>query len=125
MKKQGISWPARKLGALAIALGLGASALALAQTPAGGDGKASAVATDLSRYKEEPVPGGALLVAAYGVMWGLLAGYVGRLVLRQSRTERELQAIHDRLDADSRGTARSVAGNEANRQRVPAATETP
>ncbi len=125
MKKHRIAKRWHKLAATAIAFGLTWSMLALAETPTAADGQAPAVATDLSRYKEEPIPGGTLLVVAYGVMWALLAGYVGRLVLRQSRIDRELQAIRDRLEADSRNPPRSVAGNEENTQRSPAVTEKP
>lgn len=65
----------------------GASGLSAPETP-----------RDLSRYKEEPVPGGALLVAAYGAIWLLVAGFVGRLAMRQSKLEGELRTLQDRLD---------------------------
>lgn len=57
-------------------------------------------ARDLSRYKEEAVPGGTLLVIAYLIMWALVGGYAVRIALRQSRTERELAALQERLDRD-------------------------
>lgn len=52
---------------------------------------------DLSRYKEEPVPGGALLVAAYAVLWLLVGVFVARVAFRQARLERDLRAMEDRL----------------------------
>ena len=59
---------------------------------------ADAPATALSRYKEEPVSGGLLLIVAYFVMWLALAAFVGRTALRQARLEAELKALEDRLD---------------------------
>jgi hypothetical protein len=56
------------------------------------------VAQDLSRYKEESVPGGKLMLIAYMVLWGLVGAYAIRTALRQSRTERDLAALQDRLD---------------------------
>lgn len=56
-------------------------------------------AQDLSRYKEEPVPGGALLVAAYMAMWAIAAGFVGWTLLRQQKAEAALRELEDRLDA--------------------------
>lgn len=75
--------------------------VAAADTPVAA--QASETPRDLSRYKEEPVPGGALLVVAYGVMWTLLAGFVARLLWQQSRLEAELRSLQDRLDATSGG----------------------
>ena len=59
---------------------------------------ADTASRDLSAFKEEPVPGGALLVVAYAVMWLLLAGLVGRLVVRQGQLEREIKALEQRLE---------------------------
>ncbi|MSP92920.1 MAG: CcmD family protein [Myxococcales bacterium] len=53
---------------------------------------------DLSAYKEEPVPGGALLVVAYAVVWVLVFVWIARLALRQTRLEREVHALSDRVD---------------------------
>ena len=53
---------------------------------------------DLSRYKEEKVPGGTLMLAAYMVMWALVAGLVGRTVLRQAKVEAELTDLSERVD---------------------------
>ena len=53
---------------------------------------------DLSRYKEEPVSGGLLLIVAYFVMWLVLAAFVGRTALKQARLEAELRAIEARLE---------------------------
>lgn len=57
-----------------------------------------ALATDLSAYKEEPIPGGNLLVAAYFVMWLIVLAFVVRLVLQQARLQADLRALEDRLD---------------------------
>lgn len=53
---------------------------------------------DLSAYKEEPVPGGALLVAAYGVMWLLVALAVGRLLRSQAKLEQDIRELEQRLE---------------------------
>ncbi len=53
---------------------------------------------DLAKYKEESLPGGPLLVAAYGVMWLLIGGSIVRLLLRQSKLESEIKTLQDRLD---------------------------
>jgi len=58
-----------------------------------------APARDLSKYKEEPVPGGTLLVVAYAVMWLLVGAFLARLLLRQGQLERDLHALQERLDA--------------------------
>ncbi len=62
---------------------------------------ADAPPEDLNRFKEEPVSGGLLLIAAYFVMWLVLAGYVARTALKQARLEAELRALEDRLDGKS------------------------
>lgn len=72
---------------------LGLALLLVAATALGADEPAR----DLSKYKEEPVPGGTLLVAAYGVMWALVGVYLVRLAGRQSKAEQELRALEDRL----------------------------
>lgn len=53
---------------------------------------------DLSKYKEESVPGGSLMIVAYLVMWGLLGGFAVRMALRQGKLEREVANLQDRLD---------------------------
>ncbi len=53
---------------------------------------------DLSRYKEERVPGGTFMLAAYMVMWALVAGFVGRTLLRQAKVEAELTDLSERVD---------------------------
>lgn len=95
------------LGATFILLGLLGAAPVAAQHKPGEPAPAVAAqaepARDLSRYKEEPVPGGALLVVAYGMIWLLVAGFVARLVVRQSKLESELRSLQDRLDGEPRG----------------------
>lgn len=53
---------------------------------------------DLSRFKEEPVPGGLLLIVAYFVMWLALAVFVGRTAMQQAKLAAEMRAMEDRLD---------------------------
>lgn len=45
----------------------------------------------------EHVPGGALMIGAYAVVWVLLLLFVVRLGLLQSRTAREIDRLRDRL----------------------------
>lgn len=55
---------------------------------------------DLSRYKEESVPGGSYLVIAYGVMWALVAALVGRLLMSQARLEARITELEEQLEED-------------------------
>lgn len=57
-------------------------------------------ATDLAAFKEEAVSGGALLVAAYLILWLILGAYVARLAGKQVRLEAKLRALEDRLDGE-------------------------
>lgn len=54
----------------------------------------------------EQVPGGTLLIAAYGAIWILLLGYVVSIGFRQARTARELDQLRHDLEARS-GKAKS------------------
>ena len=54
---------------------------------------------DLSKYKEESVSGGSLLLAAYLVMWALVAVFVGKTVLRQATTEARVKELSELLEA--------------------------
>lgn len=47
----------------------------------------------------DSVPGGALLIAAYAVIWVLLCGYVGRLAMLQGQTSKELARLDTALRA--------------------------
>lgn len=51
----------------------------------------------------ENIPGGMLMVVAYGAVWVLVAGYVMALGFRQARTQRELEAL--RQDLVERGSS--------------------
>jgi CcmD family protein len=46
---------------------------------------------------KEDVPGGPLLVAAYGAIWVLVLGYLFRIVLLQQRSAAELQRLEQAL----------------------------
>jgi hypothetical protein len=100
----------RFVRASCLAAGLCLCAGAWAQTPAATPTpgmQAPEPTQDLSRYKEEPVPGGALLVVAYGVMWALLAGLVARMVMQQARLQAEVRGLQDRLDGELQAGART------------------
>ncbi|HAN31193.1 MAG TPA: hypothetical protein DCQ06_06300 [Myxococcales bacterium] len=60
-------------------------------------------AADLSKYKEESVSGGSLLVAAYLVMWALVSVFVVRVVLGQAKTEARLTELSEQIDATGDG----------------------
>jgi len=45
----------------------------------------------------ENVPGGMLMVAAYGVIWVLVLGYVGSLGIRQAKTASDLERLRQDL----------------------------
>ena len=47
---------------------------------------------------EDSVPGGLLMLTAYGVLWTLVGGYLWRLSRRTAATQRDLDALGQRLD---------------------------
>lgn len=51
----------------------------------------------------EDVPGGPLLIGAYGVIWALVMLYVIRLGRMQSRTSEEVERLERSLAATERG----------------------
>jgi heme exporter protein C len=59
---------------------------------------AEAAAQDLSKYKEESVPGGTLLALAYMVMWAMIAIFMVRTVLAQAKAEAEVRDLSERLE---------------------------
>lgn len=84
-----------------LALGLFVSSVvalpALAQTepdPAAERSEAFEAATGA---QTENVPGGLLMVTAYGAVFLLLLGYVVSLGFRQVRTQRELERLRDEI----------------------------
>lgn len=60
---------------------------------------------------EEDVPGGPLLVAAYGVIWLVIFGYAWRLIGLQRRTLEEIEALQRVLREAP--DAASAAGGDA------------
>jgi len=50
----------------------------------------------------EDVPGGALLIAAYGVIFLLMLGFVGSIAARQARTQRELAQLRQDIQTYAR-----------------------
>lgn len=91
-----------QLGGLALALAVLTTAPAYADEAPPASALAAPAAAeaprDLSKYKEESVPGGQLMIIAYLVMWGLLGGFAVRTALRQGKLEREVAALQDRVD---------------------------
>lgn len=51
---------------------------------------------------KEDVPGGPLLVAAYGLIWLVVFGYLVRLVRLQARTEAEVARLNQALAGGDR-----------------------
>jgi CcmD family protein len=49
--------------------------------------------------RTENIPGGALMIAAYGVVWLLVLGYVVSLGYRQARTHGEIERLRRDLSA--------------------------
>lgn len=74
---------------------------------------AETAAADLSKYKEESVPGGVLLAAAYMVMWVMIAGFTARSALAQAKTEAELKDLAERLDVLEHTPEASGGGTDA------------
>lgn len=81
-----------------------ASTLAVAQDEASPDddptGRAATFQA-VSGAQGEDVPGGPLMVAAYGVILVLLIGYVASLAMRQSQTDAQLARIAKAVEAKS------------------------
>lgn len=88
-----------RLGALAGFTGLLTllASPALAQEDAAESRSAVFEAAQGARLEE--IPGGGLLVAAYGVVWLLVLAYVVSLGIRQARTARELERLRQDLEA--------------------------
>ncbi|HJL19823.1 MAG TPA: CcmD family protein [Sandaracinaceae bacterium LLY-WYZ-13_1] len=101
-------------GALALGLCLGATGVAagaLAQDGAP-EGEAGDAAEDRSMAFEaaegpqtENIPGGALMIAAYGVVWLLVLGYVVSLGYRQASTTDDIDRLRRDLAAAEERTA--------------------
>ncbi|MBW2463540.1 MAG: CcmD family protein [Deltaproteobacteria bacterium] len=104
---------------LALALGLAfGPAITMAQ-PADGEGEQGAddqgaESPDESRAtsfravtgpEAEDVPGGTLLIAAYGVLWVLIFGYVFRLGRLEARTRADVTRLERGLAESSGGGA--------------------
>ena len=53
---------------------------------------------------KEDVPGGPLLVGAYGLIWLVVFGYLVRLVRLQARTEAEVSRLDKALAEGDRGS---------------------
>lgn len=97
--------------ALASCLALAPAGLALAQEGGGeGESPAESRATTFQAVQgptTEEVPGGGLLLGAYGTILVLLLGYVGWLARLQSATTRDLDRLQKALEkAGASGTER-------------------
>ena len=91
----------RALAIVILWAGLALAPAALAQDPEGDR------ATTFQRVEgpvTEDVPGGPLLVGAYGVVWALVLLYVLRLGMLQTRVARDVERLERNL-ASSRDTA--------------------
>ena len=83
---------------LALGLTLVSSMGAMAQPPAQ-EGQEEPENSRAAQFRAvqgadaEEVPGGTLMVAAYGVMWFFVAAYVGRLGLLRDRNTRRLMEL--------------------------------
>lgn len=87
---------ARVIGGLALVAALsslGPAALSHAQAESQSMGFEAA-----SEAQTENVPGGTLLLIAYGFVWVLLLGYVGSIGYRQSALSRALEQLRADLD---------------------------
>ena len=93
----------KALAAFALLMILGASSAVVAQRRDAGagasedpDGRATSFQAVTGPTRED-VPGGTLLIAAYGVAWLLVIAYVGRLALASSRTASDLARLERAL----------------------------
>ena len=95
-----------RLRAWALALLLGSmSTLSLATIAAAQEDAAesrSATFEAVEGAQAEDVPGGALLIAAYGVIFLLMLGFVGSIAARQARTQRELAQLRQDIQTYAR-----------------------
>ena len=95
MPKRSVSWVRRGLaGAALFALLACGSASVRAQDAA--EERAQSFQAVEGAVKED-VPGGPLLIAAYGVIWALTLLYVIRLVRLQQRAQNDLQRLEQVL----------------------------
>jgi hypothetical protein len=69
----------------------------------------SGAARDLSAYKEESIPGGDLLLAAYLLGWALLGGVAVRAARQQRRTAQQLAELEARLEVAAAADGGSTA----------------
>ncbi|MCA9531378.1 MAG: hypothetical protein KC543_14715 [Myxococcales bacterium] len=101
-----------RLKALAAALiAWGSSALAFAQD-AGAETAAQSRSTQFVAVRgpqTEHVPGGALLIIAYGIVFVLLLLYVLRLFRLQAKTDETLAQLGERIDRADRAGADGAA----------------
>ena len=51
----------------------------------------------------ENIPGGMLMVSAYGVVWLLVLGYVASLGFRQARVAQDLERLREDVKAAAKG----------------------
>ena len=84
----------RALGIVVLWIGLGLAPAALAQPP---DGDRATTFQRVEGPVTEDVPGGALLVGAYGVAWALILLYVLRLGMLQTRVARDVERLERSL----------------------------
>jgi CcmD family protein len=71
-------------------------------TPAGTDPNSLTVFRPVQGAEREQVPGGLMMVAAYGVVWLLLFAYVVHIGRLQARTQRDLERLEQAFSGSSR-----------------------
>lgn len=101
-----MAWAAIVLwGGLALVVPALVSSPAVAQAVESED-PADARATEFRAVRgpeAERVPGGALLIGAYALVWALLLGFVLRLGWLHARTSREIEELARRLEEEGAG----------------------
>jgi CcmD family protein len=71
-------------------------------TPAGTDSNGPSAFRPVQGAEREQVPGGLMLVAAYGVVWLLLLAYIVHIGRMQTRLQRDLERLEQAFNAGSR-----------------------
>ena len=80
---------------------------ALAQEQSAGEERAMTMEAATGAQTEN-IPGGMLMVVAYGVVWALVFGYVGWLGMRQSQLAGDLTRLRDDIAKASSKAAKAA-----------------
>ncbi len=93
---------------LLFAITLGVASSALAQPADQGESPGESRATEFRAMEgpnKESVPGGPLLVIAYGVVWAAVFGYVLRIGKQMTRAEADIARLEKSLGAAAGGAS--------------------